>query len=102
MEIRDTISASLFTERQYDKTCKANRFRSDSNTRLKDYERHRSTGNKHIFISVINFANTAFGFPVLRVSASSFDWTMDCYASFVIGHSNYFGFGFTTLNCKLL
>ena len=47
-----------------DKTYKANRFRSDSNTRLKDYERHRSTGNKHILISVINFANTAFGFLV--------------------------------------
>ena len=27
---------------------------------------------------------------------------MDCSASFVIGQSNYFGFGFTTLNWKLL
>ena len=44
----------------------ANRFRSESNARLKDYERHRSTGNKHIFIFVINFANTAFGFPVIK------------------------------------
>ena len=30
----------------------------------------------------------------LRVIASSFDWTMDCSASFVIGQRNYFGFGF--------
>ena len=27
---------------------------------------------------------------------------MDCSASFVIGQSNYFGFGLTTLNWKLL
>ena len=27
---------------------------------------------------------------------------MDCFVSFVIGQSNNFGFGFTTLNWKLL
>ena len=37
-------------------------------------------------------------FPAFRVIASSFDWTMDCSASFVIGQSNYFGFGFRKLN----
>ena len=26
---------------------------------------------------------------------------MDCFASFLIDHSNYFGFGFTTLDCNL-
>ena len=41
-------------------------------------------------------------FPTFRVIASSFDWTMDCSASFVIGQSNYFGFGSTTLIWKLL
>ena len=41
-------------------------------------------------------------FPMLRVVASSFDWTMDCSASFVIDQSNYFGVGVTTLNWKLL
>ena len=41
-------------------------------------------------------------FPALRVIASSFDWTVDCPASFVIGQSNYFGFGLTTLSWNLL
>ena len=40
-------------------------------------------------------------FPPLRVIASSFDWTMKCPASFVIGQSNFFGFDFMTLNWKL-
>ena len=39
---------------------------------------------------------------MLRAIAFNFDWTMDCSASFVIGQSNYFGVGFTTLNLKLL
>ena len=41
-------------------------------------------------------------FPTLHVIALSFDRTMDCSAPFVIDQSNYFGFGFTTLNWKLL
>ena len=41
-------------------------------------------------------------FPAFRVIASIFDWTMDCPAFFVTGQSNYFGFGFTKLNWKLL
>ena len=43
-------------------------------------------------------------FPALCAIASSSDWAMDCSASFVIGHdqSNYFDFGFTTLNWKPL
>ena len=32
------------------------------------------------------------------VICSSFDWTMDCSGSFVIGQSNWFGFGFTAVN----
>ena len=35
-----------------------------------------------------------FSRPVLYVIALSFDWTMDCSVSFVIGQNNYFGFGF--------
>ena len=34
----------------------------------------------------------------LHVFASSFDWFTGLSVSFVIGQSNYFGFGFTTLN----
>ena len=30
--------------------------------------------------------------------ASSSDWSSVLFTLFVIGHSNYFGFGFTTLN----
>ena len=33
----------------------------------------------------------------LHVFASSFDWFTGLSVSFVIGQSNYFGFGFTTL-----
>ena len=33
----------------------------------------------------------------LRVITSSFDWFAGLSQSFVIGQSNYFGFGFTTL-----
>ncbi len=38
----------------------------------------------------------------LHVFASSFVWFTGLCVSFVIGWSNYFGFGFTTLNWKLL
>ena len=38
----------------------------------------------------------------LRVIASSFDWFTGLSPTFLIGQSNYFGFGFTTLNGKLL
>ncbi len=38
----------------------------------------------------------------LHVFASSFDWFTLLSVSFVIGRSNNFGFGFTTLNWKLL
>ena len=34
----------------------------------------------------------------LRVITSSFDWFTGLSLSFLIGLSNYFGFGFTTLN----
>ena len=34
----------------------------------------------------------------LRVLSSSFDWLTGWPVSFVTGQSNYFGFGFTTLN----
>ncbi len=34
----------------------------------------------------------------LHVFASSFDWFTGLSVPFVIGQSNYFGFGFTTLN----
>ena len=34
----------------------------------------------------------------LRVITSSFDWFTGLSPSFLIGQSNYFGFGFTTLN----
>ena len=34
----------------------------------------------------------------LRVITSSFDWFTRLFASFLIGQSNYFGFGFTTLD----
>ena len=34
----------------------------------------------------------------LRVITSSFDWYTGLSASFLIGQSNYFGFGFTTLS----
>ncbi len=37
-----------------------------------------------------------------HVFASSFDWLTGLSVSFVIGQSNYFAFGFTTLNGKLL
>ncbi len=37
-----------------------------------------------------------------HVFASSFDWFTGLSVFFVIGQSNYFGFGFTTLNWKLL
>ena len=33
----------------------------------------------------------------LHVFASSFDWFIALFISVVIGQSNYFGFGFTTL-----
>ena len=35
--------------------------------------------------------------PRLHVIASSFDWFNELSVSFVIGQSDYFGFGFTTL-----
>ena len=38
----------------------------------------------------------------LRVITSSFDWFTGLSSSFLIGQSNYFGFGFTTLNWKPL
>ena len=38
----------------------------------------------------------------LRVITSSFDWFTGLSPNFLIGQSNYFGFGFTTLNWKLL
>ena len=38
----------------------------------------------------------------LRVITSSFDWFTGLSPSFLIGHSNYFGFGFTTLNWNSL
>ena len=38
----------------------------------------------------------------LHVFASSFDWFTGLPVSFVIGQSDYFGFGFTTLIWKLL
>ena len=38
----------------------------------------------------------------LHVFASSFDWFTGLSVSFVIGQSDYFGFGFTTLIWKLL
>ena len=38
----------------------------------------------------------------LRVITSSFDWFTGLSPTFLIGQSNYFGFGFTTLNWKLL
>ena len=38
----------------------------------------------------------------LRVIASSFDWFTGLSPSFLIGQSNYFGFGFTTLDWNLL
>ena len=34
----------------------------------------------------------------LRVITSSFDWFTGLSPSFLIGQSNYFGFGFTTLD----
>ena len=34
----------------------------------------------------------------LRVITSSFDWFTGLSPTFLIGQSNYFGFGFTTLN----
>ena len=37
-------------------------------------------------------------FSALRVIASSFDWTMDYFASFVNGKSDNFGLGFAALN----
>ncbi len=41
-------------------------------------------------------------FCQLHVFALRFDWFTGFSVSFVIGQSNYFGFGFTTLNWKLL
>ena len=38
----------------------------------------------------------------LHVFASNFDWLIVLFASVAIGQSNYFGFGFTTLNWKPL
>ena len=38
----------------------------------------------------------------LRVMTSSFDWFTGLSPSFLIGQSNYFGFGFTTLNWNSL
>jgi len=38
----------------------------------------------------------------LYVFALSFDWFTGLLGSFVIGHSDYFGFGFTTPSSKLL
>ena len=38
----------------------------------------------------------------LPVITSSFDWLTVLCVFFVIGYSNYFGFGFTTLNWKPL
>ena len=38
----------------------------------------------------------------LHVFASSFDWFTGLSVSFVIGQSDYFGFGFSTLIWKLL
>ena len=38
----------------------------------------------------------------LRVITSSFDWFTGLSPSFLIGQSNYFGFGFTTLNWNSL
>ena len=48
----------------YGASGKTNRFRSDSNTLLKGLRKTQEQGDKHIFIFIINFANTAFGFPV--------------------------------------
>ena len=36
----------------------------------------------------------------LHVFASNSDWLVVLFPSVVIGQSNYFGFGFTTRNCK--
>ena len=58
MEIRDAISASV-------KNCKANRFRSDSSNHFKGQKDTGAQATKIFFISIINFANTAFGFPVI-------------------------------------
>ena len=41
-------------------------------------------------------------FPALRDIVSSSDWTMDCFASFVIDQSNQLCFLFSTLIWKLL
>ena len=38
----------------------------------------------------------------LHVFATSADWLIAVFESVVIGQSNYFGFGFTTLSWKLL
>ena len=38
----------------------------------------------------------------LRVISSSFDWFTGLSPTFLIGQSNYFGFGFTTFNWILL
>ena len=38
----------------------------------------------------------------LRVITSSFDWFTGLSPSFLIGQSNYFGFGFTTLDWNSL
>ena len=38
----------------------------------------------------------------LHVFASNSDWLVVLFTSVAIGQSNYFGFGFTTLNWKLL
>ena len=38
----------------------------------------------------------------LHVITTSFDWSTVMFMALVIGQSNYFGFGFTTLNRKPL
>jgi len=41
-------------------------------------------------------------FSHLLIFASCFDWFSELSGCFVIGQSDYFGFGFSTLNWKLL
>ena len=39
---------------------------------------------------------------IVYVFASNSDWLVVLFTSVAIGQSNYFGFGFTTRNCKVL
>ena len=45
---------------------------------------------------------SALGAMQLHLFASNSDWLVVLFTSIAIGQSNYFGFGFTTLNWKQL